>query len=187
MTSGIYEQYQSGPVPQDIHPSTSRYLEDEFHRIAELTAPKKAPGLFYITNTELLVPIENPPGTWNKLFVGIDETVDLPDGSWDSVTGTWTCPFAGTYVLTLTLQWFSIGTQGGGFINLFAGIAENGANPPTYQAYMDVPVGTGATVIPLTQLVILDAAETIEFYAEALSTQTTQTADLYATAEILKI
>ena len=116
MSKELLQSYKPGPVPHRFD-DLKAYIDDELNRIGNLIGDQQTGALLVVGEEVLLVPIDNTP-SWNQLFVGEQELIDLPDGGWDPVTGVYTVPYTGLYRISLEVQLDNIGTQGSGTIGL---------------------------------------------------------------------
>lgn len=184
MSKDFYEPYHPAPVPYDPR-EIPRYLDDELHRLSDLVERKSVPALFGVEGTALAIPIDNI-SAWNQMFVGTSEVLDVPDGSWDSVAGEYTVPYDGVYSIILELNFINVGTQGGGNITVYAGVAVN-SPAPTVERRSGFVVGTTEFHLMLNDLEGLSAGDVVTFWADIVSSQTAQTADVVALARIMRV
>jgi hypothetical protein len=103
------------PLPQEYAPSNPptkfegwhRWIVEELHRIARRF--NSNPGLFIVRTEDQPVNI-SPVPTALRLGVGGIPEVDYPGGDFDELTGIWTCPLDGVYMLTAAVEIAPFGT-----------------------------------------------------------------------------
>ncbi|GAF85951.1 unnamed protein product [marine sediment metagenome] len=99
------ERYRPAALP-DIGPALLTHLYDEFTRISQ--ALIAFPVALNVNETQLGVPVTTIP-TEFRLFEGVDATLDLPGGDWDSVLGEYKVPTTGLFQINLNSTSSAVG------------------------------------------------------------------------------
>lgn len=103
------------PLPQDYTPSNPptnfknwhRWIVEELHRIG--IKFRDNPVLVTVRTTGQSIDI-SPVFTLEPLGVGVEPLVDFPGGNYDDLTGIWTCPLNGIYLITAAVEIAPFGT-----------------------------------------------------------------------------
>ena len=180
MAKVVQQRYYHTNPPDDMK-DWPRWLDDELRRIEE--SLKADPVILAVDDADT-IDIDIIP---NTVILGINDnpTIDIPSGSWDPVTGIWTCPLDGIY--DFTAQVF-IEAFGAGNKDYFASIEVNELTPtPQLLAVSfdgggdDVPLG-----IALAKPILILAETTIQWSLTAEHEQFTGTVNYTATFSCLR-
>lgn len=180
MARSLSVPYSPAPVPRNPD-DLPRYLEDEFQRIRQALIAQ--PVAFSIQEDGTL-PVDNVL-VWEQILIGTDAEWDVPGGGWDPVTGMWTCPQAGLYQITYSIE---VGAFGSGNKNYYAAIAIDisGSTVERYETTDggddDIPLG-----VILTGLVFMLQGALVQFEASVVHENQTGTVPGHAVAQILRV
>ena len=116
MAKALPQTYEPTNPPTEFK-DWHRWIDDELNRIRNAIAAN--PVIMAVTGGDT-IPIDTVPSTVT-LGIGDSPSVDVPEGSWDPITGFYTVSLAGLY--TVTVQAF---------------IAAFGPGNKTYQANLEV-------------------------------------------------
>jgi hypothetical protein len=161
MTRSLKEPYYPNPVPTDPA-RLQQYLFDEFNKIKDALVPQPVALAIEETDTYVVGTLPN----WVQAFVGGTPAWDVPGGSFDSVTGFWTCPQQGLYSADIQLK---VEPFGSGNKQYYAGVRlyKDSGGVVEYRETTDggddaVPLGvTLSGLLPLLQGDILGVEFTI--------------------------
>ncbi|RKZ92544.1 MAG: hypothetical protein DRQ40_08615 [Gammaproteobacteria bacterium] len=115
MPRSLQEEYYPSPVPRDPN-ELPRYLESEFHKIRESLIAQPVALSVAEEGAALVTTVV----TWFDLFIDEAPEWDVPGGSFDPVTGIWTCPQQGLHQLALSIE---VEPFGSGNKTYYAGVA----------------------------------------------------------------
>ena len=180
MSRSLQTEYYPGPVPRNSD-DLPRYLESEFTRIRESLIAQ--PVALTIQNAG---PLDiGALLNWQNPFIGIDATWDVPGGSWDPITGIWTCPQMGLYQASGALEIDPFGT---GNKNYYAGIqmTTTGVIPGVQESFDggddDIPLG-----VSFIGQRFLSAGDALEMKITAVHENQTGTVDAASHLQILRV
>ena len=92
MVKSIPEEYRPAPNPANVE-ELPRYVFQELNKIAN--ALKAQPTAFTISETSTVN--VTTAVNWQRLYIGVDASWDIPGGAWDPGPAEWTCPQSGLY------------------------------------------------------------------------------------------